>query len=148
MTADDVGSIAFPFAHIAGPDYLVMMLIAGLPAVHLEAFVPDRRGRRCTARNGVTMAGGATAFYQMFLAEQRKQPGEPIIPTLRALSGGGAPEPPELFREVAREMGIQVVPRLRHDRDPDDHAGRARTTPTSSSPTPTATRSRAPRSAS
>ena len=24
-------------------------------------------------RHGVTMAGGATAFYQMFLAEQRKQ---------------------------------------------------------------------------
>ena len=59
-------------------------------------------------RNGVTMAGGATAFYQMFLAEQRKQPGDPIIPTLRALSGGGAPLPPELYREVVDEMGIKI----------------------------------------
>ena len=40
MSPDDVGSIAFPFAHIAGPDYLVTMLASGFPAVLLEAFVP------------------------------------------------------------------------------------------------------------
>ena len=38
MTSDDVGSIAFPFAHIAGPDYLVTMLSIGFPAVLVEAF--------------------------------------------------------------------------------------------------------------
>ena len=107
MSADDVGSIAFPFAHIAGPDYLVMMLIAGIPAVLVEAFVPAD-AVETYRRNGVTMAGGSTAFYQMFLAEQRKQPGEPIIPTLRILSGGGAPMPPEIVREVRAEMGITV----------------------------------------
>ena len=107
MTSADIGSIAFPFAHIAGPDYLVMMLIAGMPAVIVEAFVPAD-AVATYARNGVTMAGGATAFYQMFLAEQRKQPGEPIIPTLRALSGGGAPLPPELYREVRDEMQIKI----------------------------------------
>src|SRR5215218_9066878 len=84
MTSDDVGSIAFPFAHIAGPDYLIMMLIAGMPACIVEAFIPDQ-AIAFYSRHGVTMAGGATAFYQMFLAEQRKQPGVPIIPTLRAL---------------------------------------------------------------
>ena len=31
MSPDDVGSIAFPFAHIAGPDYLVTMLGHGVP---------------------------------------------------------------------------------------------------------------------
>ena len=31
MGPDDVGSIAFPFAHIAGPDYLVTMLVHGVP---------------------------------------------------------------------------------------------------------------------
>ena len=107
MTDADVGSIAFPFAHIAGPDYLIMMLLTGMSAVVVEAFVPTD-AIACYRRNGVTMAGGATAFYQMFLAEQRKQPGEPIIPTLRALSGGGAPLPPELFREVLDEMGIKI----------------------------------------
>jgi acyl-CoA synthetase (AMP-forming)/AMP-acid ligase II len=107
MTSEDVGSIAFPFAHIAGPDYLIMMLIAGMPACIVEAFVPDQ-AVAFYRRHGVTMAGGATAFYQMFLAEQRKQPGEPIIPTLRALSGGGAALPPELYREVRDEMGIKA----------------------------------------
>ena len=107
MTQDDVGSIAFPFAHIAGPDYLVMMLLAGMSAVIVEAFMPGD-AVEFYKRSGVTMAGGATAFYQMFLAEQRKQPGEPIIPTLRALSGGGAPLPPELYRELREEMGVKV----------------------------------------
>jgi acyl-CoA synthetase (AMP-forming)/AMP-acid ligase II len=107
MTADDVGSIAFPFAHIAGPDYLVMMLLTGMSAAIVEAFMPAE-AIAFYRRNGVTMAGGATAFYQMFLAAQRAQPGEPIIPTLRALSGGGAPLPPELFREVRDEMGINI----------------------------------------
>jgi len=39
-----------------------------------------------------------------FLAEQRKQPGQPILPTLRLMSGGGAPKPPELHYEVQREI--------------------------------------------
>src|SRR4051794_34157714 len=30
MSPDDIGSIAFPYSHIAGPDYLLMMLAAGL----------------------------------------------------------------------------------------------------------------------
>ncbi|MGB6057910.1 MAG: AMP-binding protein, partial [Microthrixaceae bacterium] len=107
MTPADVGSVAFPYAHIAGPDYLLMMLIAGMPAVLIEAFAPAS-AVETYARHGVTMAGGSTAFYQMFIAEQRKQPGEPIIPTLRALSGGGAPMPPEIYREVLDEMGVKT----------------------------------------
>jgi acyl-CoA synthetase (AMP-forming)/AMP-acid ligase II len=54
------------------------------------------------------MAGGGPAFYQMYLAKQRTQPGVPIIPSLRLLSGGGAPKPPEMFTEVKDEMGIPV----------------------------------------
>jgi len=75
--------------------------------VLVEAFVPAE-AVATYARNGVTMAGGSTAFYQMFVAEQRKQPGEKIIPTLRNLSGGGAPMPPEVYREVLDEMGVKV----------------------------------------
>src|SRR4029077_1736356 len=40
MSPDDIGSIAFPYSHIAGPDYLLMMLAAGFGAVLVEAFVP------------------------------------------------------------------------------------------------------------
>lgn len=108
LTPQDVGSIAFPFAHIGGPDYAVMLLLYGFPAVLIEQFalpgaLADYR------RHGVTVAGGSTAFYSMFLAEQRKDPARPLIPTLRLLAGGGAPKPPELHHAVVREMGVQLT---------------------------------------
>ncbi|MEU7058894.1 AMP-binding protein [Streptomyces sp. NPDC046197] len=107
-TAGDVGSIAFPYAHIGGPDYTVMLLLYGFPAVLFEQFaLPGAlAGYR---RHGVTIAGGSTAFYSMFLAEQRKQPGVKLIPTLRLLAGGGAPKPPGLHHAVVREMGVQLT---------------------------------------
>ncbi|WP_420311057.1 class I adenylate-forming enzyme family protein [Streptomyces sp. YS-B37] len=108
LTADDVGSMAFPYAHIAGPDYTVMLLLYGFPAVMFEHFaLPDAlEGYR---KHGVTVAGGSTAFYSLFLAEQRKQPGEKVIPSLRLLAGGGAPKPPEVYHSVVREMGVQLT---------------------------------------
>ncbi|MGX9890661.1 class I adenylate-forming enzyme family protein [Streptomyces sp. NPDC002276] len=108
LTAEDVGSMAFPYAHIAGPDYTVMLLLYGFPAVMFEQFaLPDAlEGYR---KHGVTVAGGSTAFYSMFLAEQRKQPGTKVIPSLRLLAGGGAPKPPEVYHSVVREMGVQLT---------------------------------------
>jgi acyl-CoA synthetase (AMP-forming)/AMP-acid ligase II len=108
LTASDVGSIAFPYAHIGGPDYLVMLLLYGFPAALFEQFampgaVEDYR------RHGVTVAGGSTAFYSMFLAEQRKRPDAKLIPTLRLLAGGGAPKPPEVYHAVVRELGVQLT---------------------------------------
>ncbi|MFE9678399.1 class I adenylate-forming enzyme family protein [Streptomyces sp. NPDC006259] len=108
LSAADVGSMAFPYAHIAGPDYTVMLLLYGFPAVMFEHFaLPDALTEY--RRHGVTVAGGSTAFYSMFLAEQRKRPGAPVIPTLRLLAGGGAPKPPELYHSVVREMGVQLT---------------------------------------
>jgi len=108
MSADDVGSIAFPFAHIAGPDYLVTMLAVGFPAVLVEAFsVPDVLP--LFREHAVTMVGGSTAFYVAYLAEQRKQPGVPILPSLRLMSGGGAAKPPEIHAEVRDEIGGRGV---------------------------------------
>ncbi|MFJ2771910.1 AMP-binding protein [Streptomyces sp. NPDC087300] len=109
LSSDDVGSMAFPFAHIAGPDYTVMLLLYGFPAVMFEQFaLPDALdGYR---RHGVTVAGGSTAFYSMFLTQQRRlPPGERLIPTLRLLAGGGAPKPPEIYHSVVREMGCQLT---------------------------------------
>jgi cyclohexanecarboxylate-CoA ligase len=108
MTPEDVGSIAFPFAHIAGPDYLVSLLVRGFRAVMLEAFVPGE-AVEVFRRQGVTVAGGSTAFYLAFLAEQRKAPDRALIPSLRLLAGGGAPKPPEVYYEVEREMGCQIA---------------------------------------
>ncbi|WP_369271748.1 class I adenylate-forming enzyme family protein [Streptomyces sp. R11] len=108
-TSADVGSIAFPYAHIGGPDYMVMLLLYGFPAVMFEQFaLPD--ALEAYRRHGVTMAGGSTAFYSMFLTEQRKLPaGEKAVPSLRLLAGGGAPKPPELYHAVVREMGVQLT---------------------------------------
>ncbi|WCH93133.1 AMP-binding protein [Streptomyces moderatus] len=108
-TPADVGSIAFPYAHIGGPDYMVMVLLYGFPTVLFEQFaMPEAlAGYR---RHGVTIAGGSTAFYSMFLAEQRRQPdGAKAVPTLRLLAGGGAPKPPEVYHAVVREMGVQLT---------------------------------------
>ncbi|MFD7069111.1 class I adenylate-forming enzyme family protein [Streptomyces sp. NPDC059913] len=108
LTPDDVGSMAFPFAHVAGPDYSVMLLLYGFPAVLFEHFaLPDALAEY--RRHGVTVAGGSTAFYSMFLAEQRKAPDTRPVPTLRLLAGGGAPKPPELYHAVVREMGVQLT---------------------------------------
>jgi acyl-CoA synthetase (AMP-forming)/AMP-acid ligase II len=108
MGPDDVGSIAFPFAHIAGPDYLVTMLTFGFPAVLVEAFsVPDVLP--IFRRHGATMVGGSTAFYVAYLAEQRKSPSVPILPSLRLMSGGGAAKPPEIHYEVKDEIGGRGV---------------------------------------
>ncbi|MEU1076882.1 MULTISPECIES: AMP-binding protein [unclassified Streptomyces] len=108
LTADDVGSIAFPYAHIGGPDYTVMLLLYGFPAVMFEHFaLPE--ALEAYRGHGVTVAGGSTAFYSMFLAEQRRRPGEKVIPSLRLLAGGGAPKPPEVHRAVVREMGVRLT---------------------------------------
>ncbi|MCX5350052.1 AMP-binding protein [Streptomyces mirabilis] len=108
LSAADVGSMAFPYAHIAGPDYTVMLLLYGFPAVMFEHFaLPEALAEY--RRHGVTVAGGSTAFYSMFLAEQRKRPSEPVVPTLRLLAGGGAPKPPEVYHSVVREMGVQLT---------------------------------------
>ncbi|WP_197372224.1 class I adenylate-forming enzyme family protein, partial [Streptomyces clavuligerus] len=108
LTRDDVGSVAFPFAHIGGADYLVMQLLHGFPVVLFESFaLPGALAEY--RRHGVTMAGGSTAFYTLFLAEQRKRPERPILPALRLLAGGGAPKPPELYHAVVRELGCELT---------------------------------------
>ncbi|MFG2194537.1 class I adenylate-forming enzyme family protein [Streptomyces sp. NPDC048639] len=108
LRTTDVGSIAFPYAHIGGPDYLVMMLLYGFPAVLLEQFALPA-SLDAYRRHGVTVAGGSTAFYAMFLAEQRKDPARPLIPSLRLLAGGGAPKPPELYHEVVTELRCRLT---------------------------------------
>jgi acyl-CoA synthetase (AMP-forming)/AMP-acid ligase II len=104
MSASDVGSMAFPYAHIAGPNYLNTLLVTGFPAVIVEVFDPATTVE-VYARKRVTMVGGSTAFYTAFLDEQRRQPTRRIIPTLRIVSGGGAPKPPELYGRVRDELG-------------------------------------------
>ncbi|MDO9598984.1 MAG: AMP-binding protein [Azoarcus sp.] len=104
----DVGSIAFPYAHVGGSMYIIMLLLSGMSALLLPQFVAAE-AVHALRRHRVNAAGGSTAHYLAWLAEQRKQPNEPLIPSLRVLAGGGAPKPPELYFEVKRELGCTVA---------------------------------------
>ncbi|MGW2026129.1 class I adenylate-forming enzyme family protein [Streptomyces decoyicus] len=105
----DIGSMAFPYAHVAGPDYTVLLLLHGIPALLLEHFaLPGSLA--AYRRHRVTVAGGSTAFYALFLAEQRKlPPGQRLLPSLRLLAGGGAPRPPALHHAVVAELGCRLT---------------------------------------
>jgi len=104
---NDVGSIAFPYSHIGGPDYIVMMLVSGFPAILIERFTPAG-AVTAFARHGATIIGGSTAFYQMYLAEDQLVDG-PAMPRLRVMAGGGAPKPPEIYHEVLEKMGVPIA---------------------------------------
>jgi len=104
----DVGTIAYPIAHIGGLIYLAMMLMNGMAAVLVESFVPAQ-AVELFGRVGVTHSGGSTTHYLAYLEEQRKAGDRPLIPSLKMLTGGGAPKPPELYRQVQKEMHVPIV---------------------------------------
>jgi acyl-CoA synthetase (AMP-forming)/AMP-acid ligase II len=105
---DEVTSMAYPIAHIGGAAQLLALVTTGRPTVLVESFDPHRTAE-VFRRRMVTMTGGGPVFYAALLAEQRKQPGVPLIPSLRRMSGGGAPCPPSLFAQVGDEIGATVV---------------------------------------
>ncbi|MDX9741727.1 MAG: AMP-binding protein [Gammaproteobacteria bacterium] len=104
----DVGSIAFPYAHVGGSMYIITLLVSGMSALLLPKFVPTE-AVHAFRRHRVSAGGGSTAHYLAWLAEQRKRIGEPLVPTLRVLAGGGAPKPPELYFQIKRELGCTVA---------------------------------------
>lgn len=107
--ADEVGSVPFPVTHVGGIIYLMSMLLAGFPSVLLEVFDPATAVALWRKRK-VTFTGGSTVFYTALLAEQRKLPaGEPLVPSLRLLKGGGAPCPPSVYFAVRDEMRVTVA---------------------------------------
>ncbi|WP_236791992.1 class I adenylate-forming enzyme family protein [Amycolatopsis sp. GM8] len=106
--ADEVVAMPFPIAHIGGPLQLMSVLMHGRKIVLFEAFaLPGSLDALRT--HAVTMFGGGPAFYQALLAEQRRRPGEILLPALRKLTGGGAPCPPNLFAEVRDELSAKLM---------------------------------------
>lgn len=108
VTANDVGTIVFPVAHVGGAMNLVMLLMSGMSALLLPRFHMDQV-LAAFRRHGVTLSSGSTAHYQAFLAAQREQPDTPLLPALRILSGGGASKPAELYFEARREMRCMIA---------------------------------------
>jgi len=107
-TVDDTGSIAYPYAHIGGSMYLVMVLMMGIPVVLLKRFQVEVAAE-IFRKYGVTLAGGSTAHYQAWLELQRRNPGQPVVPSMRILAGGGASKPPHLYFDLKAEMGVTVL---------------------------------------
>lgn len=124
----DVGSIAFPIAHVGGAMYTAMVLMTGAQVVLLSRFQPAEAVAVFT-RHRVSMAGGSTAHYQALLAEQRRTPGAQQMPCMRLLSGGGAPKPPVLVAQVQAEMGCALVHAYGMTEVPLVAAGRVSHTP-------------------
>lgn len=106
LTSRDCFGMAFPFAHIGGLINLLSLFQVGHRLVLMETFEPESASRLFRRRD-VSVIGGGPVFYAAFLAEQRRlgSAGEPILPSFRLFSGGGAPMPSELHYEVQREMG-------------------------------------------
>ena len=110
---DDVGSMAFPVAHVGGIMYVMAQLMRGFPFVIVEAF--DAATVDVFRRLRVTMGGGSTVFYTSLLAAQRAfasaagSPSARVLPSFRLLKGGGAPCPPSVFWAVREEMGVTVA---------------------------------------
>ena len=148
MGPDDVGSIAFPFAHIAGPDYLVTMLSMGFPAILVEAFsVTDVLPRLPPARrhHGRWEHGLLRGLPRRAAQDAERSDPPDAAPHVRRRCSQAARGP---LRGARRDRWARRRARLRHDRGADDRRTARRTTPTSSWPTPMGSRWRAPTSAS
>ena len=105
----EVGTIAFPIAHIGGMVYLATALFGDFPVLLIPKVSADDLPR-VLAEHQVTVTGASTAFYQMLLAAQMAAPTtELLVPSLRMLIGGGAACPPEVHRQVREHLRVPVV---------------------------------------
>jgi cyclohexanecarboxylate-CoA ligase len=104
----EVGTIAFPIAHVGGMVYLATALLGDFPVLLVPKVGDDLP--RLLAEHHVTVTGASTAFYQMLLAAQMASPTtELLMPSLRMLIGGGAACPPEVHRQVREHLRVPVV---------------------------------------
>ncbi len=101
---EDRHGFVFPVTHVGGVGWLIAGLLAGFAHITVAIFDAER-AIPLLARRGVTLAGAGTAFHQAYLAAQRARPDRPLFPRVRAFPGGGAPKPPQLHRDLKRELG-------------------------------------------
>ncbi|MEX1008040.1 MAG: AMP-binding protein [Acidimicrobiia bacterium] len=107
-TPDDVLPVAFPMAHIGGMAIVTASLLTGFRIVTIDVFDPER-SPLVMAEHGATLLGSAIPFFHAYMAAQRKHGPERLFPRLRTCSGGGAPNSPELHREVQEVLGGRGV---------------------------------------
>ena len=106
---EEVGTIAFPIAHVGGMVYLATALLGDFPVLLVPKVSADELPQ-LLAEHRVTVTGASTAFYQMLLAAQMAAPTtELLMPSLRMLIGGGAACPPEVHRRVREHLRVPIV---------------------------------------
>jgi acyl-CoA synthetase (AMP-forming)/AMP-acid ligase II len=104
LVPEDRSALVFPFTHIGGITWLFSSLMVGCANVCVERFDPTETAE-ILSREDVTLAGSGTPFHLAYLEAQRRQPGKPIFPLVRAFPGGGAPKPPQLHYDMKAELG-------------------------------------------
>ena len=125
MTGDDIGSIAFPYSHIGGPDYMVTMLSSGFGAVLVERFDPAA-ATAAYARHGVTMGRRVDGLLPDVPRRGPQVPRRRTRPGHARPAGAVGRRRPQATRDLLpsqRADGSARGPRLRHDRVSDDLAG-------------------------
>ncbi len=108
MTAADRNALPFPVTHVGGIQMLIASLESGCANVLLDRWVPED-AVAVLAREGVTLAGAGPAFFHGYLAAQRRCPGTPIFPGVRAFTSGGAPKSPSLHAALREAFGVGIV---------------------------------------
>ena len=105
---DDVYPVAFPVSHIGGASCLGAALWTGMRFVLFDRFDPATFGERAAAHDP-TLLGSAVPFFLVLLDAQRRHGSEPLYPRVRICTGGGAPTPPEVCRDVREVLGVPGI---------------------------------------
>jgi cyclohexanecarboxylate-CoA ligase len=108
LGAGDVYPIAWPFSHIGGATMLTAALAGGALLALFDAFDPMTTPERMAAHHP-TILGSAVPFFRAYLDAQIRHGDTPLYPDLRACTGGGAPIPGEISRELHDAFGVAGV---------------------------------------
>jgi cyclohexanecarboxylate-CoA ligase len=104
IVADDRVAFVFPLTHIGGINWLQAGLATGCSHILIEKFAsPDTMST--LRQEEMTLATAGTVFHEAYLKAHRASEHKPLFPTVRAMTGGGAPKPPQLHYDIRREMG-------------------------------------------
>ena len=97
-------AFVFPVTHVGGIVWLNAALAMGCSLILIENFAA-RNTIAVLKEQSVTLGGAGTVFHEAYLAAQRQSGSTPLFANVRAFPGGGAPKPPQLHRDLRKEMG-------------------------------------------
>lgn len=105
IRSDDVVLTLLPMSHAAGYLNFLWAIVSGARTVLIDVFEPQRV-LETIAREGVTITSHVPSGWMRII--QAAKMSRPDLSSLRRVIMTGAPCPPALVEEVAREMGCEV----------------------------------------